>query len=528
MSLNNLAFSLRERFQQRGVSSDLDEAIVYDRAALFLRPPGHPARFDSLNNLALDLATRFTHVLSDINEAIEYDRATLFIRLPGHPARFDSLNNLALDLATTFTYVPSDVDEAIALNRDALSLCPHGHPDRAMALDNLAISLGNRSKQRGIPSDLDEAIELHLDALLLRIPGHSERSSSLCNLALNLQRRFERSGLSPDLEESFIHFSELSKVPCAVSRNDLHAAKSWVISAEAMNHSSVLFAYKTTLLLLDKRVAALSFSSHHFDVVREAISSIATDAFSCSIRHDSLTTAVELVEQGRAVFWTHLARFRSPLDRVSLSGNCWSPMNRRQSRREVPKKPRSEARGGEDEQRGTSASQKEAYQRLALMSAEVLRHSQAPADADISSNTGAALAEEFKQLSFRLRDEFDRSTEDRSPEIRQLIIQWDDVASRIRMLPDFSRFLLPPLFSDLQKVAEAGPVIIVNASKYSCDALIILNGQDPIHVPLDTTQAKVTEFSSEMQSLAEQFGSSDHQFKLVGILRKLWDMSFTP
>lgn len=30
--------------------------------------------------------------------------------------------------------------------------------------------------------------------------------------------------------------------------------------------------------------------------------------------------------------------------------------------------------------------------------------------------------------------------------IRQLAIKWNDVLSRIRVLPDFSRFLLPPLF----------------------------------------------------------------------------------
>lgn len=37
------------------------------------------------------------------------------------------------------------------------------------------------------------------------------------------------------------------------------------------------------------------------------------DAFSCSIRRDSLTTTVELVKQGRGVFWTQLARLRTPL-----------------------------------------------------------------------------------------------------------------------------------------------------------------------------------------------------------------------
>jgi len=45
------------------------------------------------------------------------------------------------------------------------------------------------------------------------------------------------------------------------------------------------------------------------------------DAFSCSVRLGGLTTAVEMVEQGRAVFWTHLAHFRTPLDQLSVSGD---------------------------------------------------------------------------------------------------------------------------------------------------------------------------------------------------------------
>ncbi|KAG2738928.1 hypothetical protein P692DRAFT_20841654, partial [Suillus brevipes Sb2] len=215
---------------------------------------------------------------------------------------------------------------------------------------------------------------------------------------------------------------------------DLAAAKSWATSAEKMNHGSALVAYETALKFLDQHVTLLSSSSRHFD--------LAVDAFSCGIRHGELTTAVELVEQGRAVFWTHLARFRTTLDELSMA-----------------------------------------------------RH------------TGAALAEEFKHLSFRLRNAFDQSTEDQSPQIRQLTMQWDDV---------------PPLFSDLQKAAEEGPVIVVNASQYSRDALIVLSDQGPVHVLIDLTRAEVSELSSEFRSLSEQFGCSDLQYKLAGILRKLW------
>ncbi|KAG2128271.1 CHAT domain-containing protein [Suillus clintonianus] len=460
-SLNNLGLSLYDRFKQRGVPSDLDEAIELQRATLLICPPGHSLRPTCLNNLGMGLHDRFTQrgVPSDLDEAIELQEAALLICPPGHPDRPTSLNNLSASLYERFEQrgVPSDLDEAIELQQATLLICLPGHLLRPTYLNNLGTSLYDRFMQRGVPSDLDEAIELHRAALLLYPPGHSDRSLSLNKLALCLRNRFEQRGVPSDLDEAFRLYAQLSHIAHAVSRMDLTAAKSWATSAEETNHDSVLLAYQTALKFLDQHVTILSSSPLHFDIVSMATTSLGMDAFSCSVRHGALTTAVEMVEQGRAVFWTHLARFRTPLDELSMSGD-----------------------------------------------------------------SGAALAEEIKQLSFRLRNAFDRSTEDPSPQIRQLTMQWEDVISRIRMLPDFPRFLLPPLFSDLQKSAEEGPVVIVNASQYSCDALIILSDQDPVHVPLHITQTGVSELSSEFQSLSEQFGSSNHLYKLANILRKLW------
>ncbi|KAG1840956.1 CHAT domain-containing protein [Suillus tomentosus] len=460
-SLNNLANTLGDRFEQRGIMSDLDESVELHRDALLLCPPGHPNRSMSLNNLANSLRDRFLQrgIMSDLDEAIKLYQAALLLRPPGHSDRFSSLNNLANSLGDRFQQlgIVSDLDEAIELHQDALLLRPPGHSDRSSSLNNLAISLRDRFEQRGITSDLDEAIELHRDALLLRPCGHPERSSSLSDLALSLRDRFHQRGAQSDLDEAFSLYSQLSHLSHAASRSDLRVAKSWAAFADTLNHASALLAYKTALKFLDQQVALLSPSFHHFDVFREAVSSLATDAFSCSVRHGALTTAVELVEQGRAVFWTQLARFSTPLDELSVSGD-----------------------------------------------------------------TGAALAEEFRLSSFRLRNAFDQSTEDQSLQIRQLAMQWDDVVSRIRMLPDFSRFLLPPLFSDLQKAAEDGPVIIVNTSQYCCDALIVLSDQDPVHVPIGITHTEVSDSSSEFQSLSKQFGSLNAQLKLISILRKLW------
>ncbi|KAG0702008.1 TPR-like protein [Suillus ampliporus] len=465
LSIQNLASSLRIRFEQQGIQSDLDEAIELHRVAVTLFPPDHFHRPSCLNGLARSLRDRFQQlgVLPDLDEAIELHRAALALCTLGHCDRYSSLSGLAVSLRNRFEQrgIQSDLDEAIEFHRAALELCPSGHSDRPSCLNNLAMSLRDRFKQRSVLSDLNEAIELHRASLELYPPDHSHRSLSLDNLVISLQIRFQQQGLSSDSDEIFEVYLHLSRISHPASRGDLRAAKSWAAYAEELKHDSVMIAYQTALKFLDQHVAILSSSSRHFDAVRGATSSLAMDAFSCSVRRGALKTAVELVEQGRAVFWTQLARFRTPLDDLMASGG-----------------------------------------------------------------TEKALAEEFKQLSFRLRNTLDASPEDQSPQIRQLTLQWDDVISRLRELPDFSRFLLPPLFPDLQKAAEDGPVIIVNASRYSCDALIILSNQDPVHIPLDIARAEVSELASEFQSLTAPVGSSDQQVesnKMVGVLRKLWD-----
>jgi len=337
-----------------------------------------------------------------------------------------------------------------------------------MSLNNLATSLSERFDQQGVLSDLDEAIDLYQAALALRPPGHSGRSKSLNNLASCLRDRFNHQGVLSDLNEAFTLYAQLSQISHAVLHSDLHVIKSWTISAEQLKHSSALTAYQTALRALDdwQHAAGVSPSSHYFDVVSKATSSLAMDAFSCGVRHNALKTAVELAEQGRAVFWSQLARFHTPLDEISASGDI-----------------------------------------------------------------GKTLATEFKDLSLRLRNMLEISSEGHASRIRQLTMQLDDVMSRIRMLPDFSRFLLYPLFSDLQKAAEAGPVIIVNASRYSCNALIILSTQDPVHIPLDITRATVSELSNLFQSLTKDAGTSDHPLELntiVGVLRTLWERIVDP
>ncbi|KAG1723055.1 hypothetical protein EDB19DRAFT_2043885 [Suillus lakei] len=319
-----LTDSFHDRFEQQGVQYEMSLSSVRHRSSISLTILLEPHLNDILISFHVRSNCLDRGILFGIDKAIELHRAALELRPPGHHLRAFPLSNLALSLHDRFKQqgVVSDLEEAIELHLTALELRLPGHSDQSSFL-----SAGQ--------SDLDEAIEHHRAALALYPPVHSHQYTFLNNLASSLDDGFmPHASLSPDLDEASRLYFQLFRVSRAVSRGDPH------------QDSSI------------NNAAALSSSSHHVDVVKEAISSLQWML-------------------SRAVFVMALSRL------------LWS----------------------------------------------------------------------CEQLSFRLCNAFDKSTGDQSRHIRQLTRQWDDVVSRIRMLPDFSRFLFPPLFSDLQKAAEYGPGI---------------------------------------------------------------------
>jgi CHAT domain-containing protein len=73
-----------------------------------------------------------------------------------------------------------------------------------------------------------------------------------------------------------------------------------------------------------------------------------------------------------------------------------------------------------------------------------------------------------------------------------------------------------------------GPVIIVNASEYGCDALIVFLDQDPVHIPLQITRENVRELSTELHTMTSRAKRADVTKELAFFLRKLWDQIVSP
>ena len=111
------------------------------------------------------------------------------------------------------------------------------------------------------------------------------------------------------------------------------------------------------------------------------------------------------------------------------------------------------------------------------------------------------LADEFTRLASLVRNALNSPGPDQHNQVCHLNLELQKVVSKIRDLPGFSRFLLPSLFSNLQRAAIDGPVIIMNTSKYGCDALVVFADKDPVHIPLPITKEGVQGLSLKLRNL---------------------------
>jgi hypothetical protein len=80
--------------------------------------------------------------MEDLEEAITSHREALTLRPPGHPNRSKSLDNLAsCSVHTRYKQLGrmEDLEEVITYHREALTLCPPGHPDRSVPSTTLPV-----------------------------------------------------------------------------------------------------------------------------------------------------------------------------------------------------------------------------------------------------------------------------------------------------------------------------------------------------------------------------------------------------
>ena len=306
----------------------VNEAIALHREVLDLREKDHPDYGSTLNSLAIALRERFYQVMdpADLDEAAKLQRAALQLHLPDHPEYIPILSSLAVTLTARYYQAGdlADFNEAVALHREALRLCPRGHPRYWIFLNNLASVLLAQYKEFGNDTVLAEAVQLSEEDVKAR-PGAWRSQYRLVGL------RSQQGTAHYDPAAALQLLSELLKSPLGTTQTLLQLAVSRLSKLSTYDLSpacqeQIVGVYQQAIALMP-RAAYLGLSlSQRLKSIVEA-DPTATMAACHALKLNQIPLALELLEQGRAVFWHQAQQLRSPVHDPHLSQELIDEIN---------------------------------------------------------------------------------------------------------------------------------------------------------------------------------------------------------
>jgi tetratricopeptide (TPR) repeat protein len=420
LTQGNLSNALRLRFIHHGHKQDLDESIALARVVAEAIPPGHQLYNPFMLAHRLELNFDYGGGPGNLEEAISILRVALETDGLNHFYRNLCTRELGVVLRKSFEQSSdlSRLDDSILWLREALSLCSEDTRHLGVVLLELATSLRLQAHQRQDPSAVAEAIDLLRQSLVEYAQDHTERPLALCESALCL--------LDSDMP-SFDFFAALEYISEAVTDQitparerlragirSLHAVEAAsgvaLVDGDLSQAESVLNLYACTMQLLP-RVA--NFGLDHADRLAALAGSeeLGRAAASWATLLNRRRQAVELLEEGRGVFWSQALRLRaSGLDGITDT-----------DRQALERIFRVLEQGSHDVNRDHSAAQRE------------------------------------------------RGLEKR----RALSANADAIISRIRTQPGLQRFLMPPSFLDITRTLADGFVVLLFSSGSRHHALIV-------------------------------------------------------
>lgn len=484
IALSNLSVALKDRSRRTGRTADLDAAVETGRAGVAATPAQHPNRPRHLFNLGTALALRHAHngQLPDLDAAIEHCARAIEAAPPHHPDRVMMLSAFALVLRDRYarTGRPEDIDASVAAARDAVDLVPEGHPHRASCLSNLGLALADRFDRAdsladldaaitageaavdaapeddpdrgmylsnlagallarftrtGTPADLDTVIALARQAVETTPAAHGDEAGYLNNLGYALISRFELNGDAADLDAATGFQREAARAPAGRPTIRLKAAREWgELAVRAKDFGGAVDGFGTAVDLLP-RVAWHGLDRTTQEDQLAGWQGLAADAAAVAVAAGQPERAVELLEQGRSVLWTQALHLRDDLTRLAEQApDLCAELKQVGDALDPP--------AGSGRHGAVTPGPATAGRASADRASAGRVPGQGPAGPDID-------------------------------ERHRLARRWDDLVARARAVPGFAHLFRPVPFTELRAAATDGPVVIVNASRYGCHALLV-------------------------------------------------------
>jgi tetratricopeptide (TPR) repeat protein len=410
------------RYEQTADTDTLFAAIATLGAAVEATKPGDPDYPPRLSNLA----GAFIHLFDRTGDITSLDMAIEALEeatAEPHPLRATHLSNLgtAHQRRSRKTGDPAGADAAIETYEQALGLTPPDDPARAGRLSNL----GNSHLRRGGAGDLERALA-RLDEAVDAVPvDHPDRTGFLTNRADAYAARFARDADTADLAAALRDYRDAADGPApALSRARAALRRGRLAASVDPGHAEALDGFAQAIDLIDQ-VVWRGLSRLDGERLLREFSGAASDAAACAIARGDPEHAVGILERGRGILLGQALDIRAAYDTL----------------REVH----------------PELANRFATVQLALERPELTRSLSEP-----HLDTAAmANGERFVALA-REREE---------------------ILAAIRKIPGYAGFPRADAL-DGSRVAAAGPVVVVNVSRYRCDALAVTSaGVELIELP---------------------------------------------
>jgi hypothetical protein len=245
-----------------------------------------------------------------------------------------------------------------------------------------------------------------------------------------LQSRFSRFGMEADLEEAIRAYHRGTTLNGGSAVGKYNCATGLAMLAHDNKRLSVALEAYSCAISLTSQVAwfGQSAASRQRALTLQPIN-FASHAAACAISMGLLERAVELLDHGRSVFWSQAADSETDLsDLRDLDPNLATQFEK------------------------------------------------------LSCALKVSTFQDHPTGSLASREE---SNADNQTELRRLLTkELESLLERIREKPSLHNFGKPLPFAELQPAAAAGPIILLNASSYRCDALIVIADSAPLLVAL--------------------------------------------
>ncbi|KAL4860402.1 CHAT domain-containing protein [Aspergillus spectabilis] len=427
--LMGLGTKFARRHNMTADIKDLEQAVKYARDALRLVPENHREYPLYLTNLAFALRIQYQR-LNDITiaeEAVNHSRKAISMTEQDHQDYAAWLLNLSHIWSARYDYggENSALDEAIRLQSKALELSNGGHIDYEVSMSNLAASLSKRFIRDKINGDLERSIDLTRRVLELLLEDHPNWPGCAQNMAIALLRRYERKGDTSDRDSALRYLVHVGRIPQTAPMDRIIAVRAAIRILHSMKEWHRANELAAEALKLLPLVCGRFLGFRDQQYVLSQLSGFAADASSLALKNGDIAEAIVRLEFGRGLMLSYMFDSRHHLSDLRAS------------------------------------------------------HPE--------------LADKYETLLGKAS----RNIEPRDGPVRQTLLkerrealkEFETLVHTIRSETPHNRFLLGPTIEELQEASQSGPIILVNVTDISSDAMIIV-GKEIKHVELPSLLEK--------------------------------------